>query len=403
MSGPAFSRVHGAFHSLDGRSIRPGQKTKCPAHDDRDPSLVVLVNDLGAYLKCHAGCESEEVAAALGLKTEMLFDNYDPDWPAKVAEKSARRDAEVLAKHAGEKQQSNEATKEQSTPVQDRGEGRRTREDSKPVEKRREHEVEALLRLYDEGELDDDLALAEAAGLLPSFPPLPDGASPLMRKVAGLAETIVRIQVAEDVPNPLEVWFAYRWVAERLRRPPETVYRAWRRLREVGWLELRYEAEKRPDQQRGTFVFTVAGLLPEVEQSEPAGAVLPAEPGRVEADDAGRVDHRQEVAEDAAVGEAVADDGREVLERDDGLRAAVAQAAGRHGVEYYSPFGVSPLVVFDEDRFSRRRTIALHTPATTAATRTQTSIQTKEQRPCVTPSTTASTTPKDARTTVQMT
>jgi len=53
----------------------------CPAHDDRTPSLSVgqTTNGAkpGAMIKCHADCSTEDVLAALGLRFEHLFDDYD--------------------------------------------------------------------------------------------------------------------------------------------------------------------------------------------------------------------------------------------------------------------------------------------------------------------------------------
>jgi len=47
----------------------------CPAHDDREPSLSVSQGDDGsALLKCFAGCETEDVVAALGLGMGDLFE-----------------------------------------------------------------------------------------------------------------------------------------------------------------------------------------------------------------------------------------------------------------------------------------------------------------------------------------
>jgi hypothetical protein len=48
----------------------------CPAHEDRDPSLSVAEGEDGrALLKCFAGCETEEILAALGLEMIDLFDH----------------------------------------------------------------------------------------------------------------------------------------------------------------------------------------------------------------------------------------------------------------------------------------------------------------------------------------
>jgi putative DNA primase/helicase len=47
---------------------------KCPAHDDREPSLSVSEGDDGkVLLKCHAGCDVEEIVGAMGLHMSDLF------------------------------------------------------------------------------------------------------------------------------------------------------------------------------------------------------------------------------------------------------------------------------------------------------------------------------------------
>lgn len=55
-----------------GRS--PKWSCKCPAHEDRSPSLSVKVLDDGRVLvHCHAGCSAPDVVAALGLSLGDLF------------------------------------------------------------------------------------------------------------------------------------------------------------------------------------------------------------------------------------------------------------------------------------------------------------------------------------------
>jgi putative DNA primase/helicase len=59
--------------ALGGRRAGGGWTARCPAHDDRNPSLSI--RDAGGKLlvRCHAGCEQERVIAALrgrGLWTE---------------------------------------------------------------------------------------------------------------------------------------------------------------------------------------------------------------------------------------------------------------------------------------------------------------------------------------------
>ena len=47
---------------------------RCPAHDDRNPSLSVGVGAEGrVLLKCHAGCSTLDIVSALGLQVRDLF------------------------------------------------------------------------------------------------------------------------------------------------------------------------------------------------------------------------------------------------------------------------------------------------------------------------------------------
>lgn len=56
-----------------GRSAA-GHSAKCPAHEDRNPSLSVSQGDDGRILlNCHAGCTSTEIVESLGLQMSDLF------------------------------------------------------------------------------------------------------------------------------------------------------------------------------------------------------------------------------------------------------------------------------------------------------------------------------------------
>jgi hypothetical protein len=47
---------------------------RCPAHDDRHPSLSIrITNDGTVLLKCHAGCATRNILDNLGLKFCDLF------------------------------------------------------------------------------------------------------------------------------------------------------------------------------------------------------------------------------------------------------------------------------------------------------------------------------------------
>jgi putative DNA primase/helicase len=51
---------------LGGRKAGGGWMARCPAHDDRDPSLSIRDGDDGkVLLRCHAGCDQRRVIAAL--------------------------------------------------------------------------------------------------------------------------------------------------------------------------------------------------------------------------------------------------------------------------------------------------------------------------------------------------
>jgi putative DNA primase/helicase len=60
---------------LDGAKPQgSGWIARCPAHQDRSPSLSVTEGDQGRILlTCHAGCATESVCAALGLRVNDLF------------------------------------------------------------------------------------------------------------------------------------------------------------------------------------------------------------------------------------------------------------------------------------------------------------------------------------------
>ena len=52
---------------------------RCPAHDDKSPSLSVRELDDGRVLvRCFAGCGVDEVVSALGLDIGDLFPERDP-------------------------------------------------------------------------------------------------------------------------------------------------------------------------------------------------------------------------------------------------------------------------------------------------------------------------------------
>jgi hypothetical protein len=63
-------------------------ESRCPAHDDHDPSLTVTETDDGKILlHCHAGCPYDAVVSSLDLKTRDLFPALNGSAPRRPAPK----------------------------------------------------------------------------------------------------------------------------------------------------------------------------------------------------------------------------------------------------------------------------------------------------------------------------
>lgn len=74
LPSPAVERV--LAHLPDAKRSGSDWRARCPAHDDREPSLSVAQGERGALLKCHAGCSQDAVLSALGLSAAELFDDH---------------------------------------------------------------------------------------------------------------------------------------------------------------------------------------------------------------------------------------------------------------------------------------------------------------------------------------
>jgi hypothetical protein len=83
-SGTAFDRVVDALESAGSRITGPHDRrmATCPAHHDGNASLSVKRDTDRVLLKCHAGCETAEVVAALRLTMSDLFD--EPHEPRRM-------------------------------------------------------------------------------------------------------------------------------------------------------------------------------------------------------------------------------------------------------------------------------------------------------------------------------
>lgn len=66
--------VEGVLARLQGvRRNGSGWMARCPAHEDRNPSLSITERDGRVLLHCHAGCTVEAVCAALKIEMRDLF------------------------------------------------------------------------------------------------------------------------------------------------------------------------------------------------------------------------------------------------------------------------------------------------------------------------------------------
>ena len=77
---------------------------RCPAHDDRRPSLSITQGERGALLRCWAGCRTEDVLAAIHLPMSALFNGakLSPSARTEAARIRQIRDAAAKAEHHAE-------------------------------------------------------------------------------------------------------------------------------------------------------------------------------------------------------------------------------------------------------------------------------------------------------------
>lgn len=76
---------------------------RCPAHDDRAPSLSIGEGHDGrVLLRCHAGCAVDAILQSLGLKVADLFESHAPPsrWRVSAPRPTAERIREALRAEA---------------------------------------------------------------------------------------------------------------------------------------------------------------------------------------------------------------------------------------------------------------------------------------------------------------
>ncbi len=91
------SRLDGVKETGHGKFL-----SRCPAHDDRSPSLAIKDGDDGRVLiHCFAGCETEDVLSALGLTfSDVMPERIGQDHSYKpVRNRISPRDALATLDH----------------------------------------------------------------------------------------------------------------------------------------------------------------------------------------------------------------------------------------------------------------------------------------------------------------
>jgi hypothetical protein len=81
------------------RKSGPGWVARCPAHEDRSPSLSIREGDDGRVLvHCHAGCTTDKVCASLGLRLSDLLPGRPIEWSRLTPRTLEERQAAELRK-----------------------------------------------------------------------------------------------------------------------------------------------------------------------------------------------------------------------------------------------------------------------------------------------------------------
>ncbi len=86
-------------HALGGRWFSDYGTCRCPAHDDRNPSLSVAAGDSTILVKCHSGCDASDVIDALkarGLWPSRQHECVPP--PAQKNQPCVREDKAGIAR-----------------------------------------------------------------------------------------------------------------------------------------------------------------------------------------------------------------------------------------------------------------------------------------------------------------
>ena len=75
-------RAESIARALGGKASGTGFAARCPAHDDKTPSLTLADGDSGVVVRCHAGCSQRDVLDALRARG-LWPDNGDRHPPGR--------------------------------------------------------------------------------------------------------------------------------------------------------------------------------------------------------------------------------------------------------------------------------------------------------------------------------
>jgi hypothetical protein len=94
--------VQSFVNLLDSRRVGAGRwQARCPAHDDRSPSLSICEGRDGrALVRCFAGCSLDAILMAMGLTYKDLFAGPPPSPAELAAIQRAREEREEAARVA---------------------------------------------------------------------------------------------------------------------------------------------------------------------------------------------------------------------------------------------------------------------------------------------------------------
>ena len=80
-------------HFQVNKRYRDKAQCLCPAHSDKEPSLTISRGDKGTVMHCQAGCDTEKILGAVGLKMTDLFDEplRNEQWRSYVENREKRQ------------------------------------------------------------------------------------------------------------------------------------------------------------------------------------------------------------------------------------------------------------------------------------------------------------------------